>query len=474
MERIASRMDRRQFVARTVAVGAALAAGRFVGAASPITVMAAGDCIITRPVRNIADPDFLALARLFQTADVGFANCEMTFHDLAGYAAPTGACGDLNLYADPAIAAELAWAGINLVTVANNHSGDYGHGGLLATLDHLRAAGITAAGGGANLAQARAPRYRSTARGRVALVACASSIRSGTEASLSHAEIPGRPGISPLRIRTTYGLPAAQLAALRETQTLLASGSGGAAAGATGDLDFLGHTFREAAAAQVMTESRRDDLDAIVAEIQRARAEADLVLVTIHAHESGRTREEPAAFLQTFARACIDAGAHAFLGHGPHVLRGIEIYQGRPIFYSLGNFYFQAETIQQIPEEIYDTCGIDSLAPSDFFAKVMGRMFEADVYWEAIVPRLVFDGGVLVGATLHPVDLRRQEPRTTRGAPHLARGAIADRILRRQAELCRPFGTTITVGDGVAALVLPKRPLARVKGQWTNDIPPAR
>jgi poly-gamma-glutamate capsule biosynthesis protein CapA/YwtB (metallophosphatase superfamily) len=453
VNRVSARISRRQFVTGTAAAATALAANRLVRASSPVTVVAAGDCIITRPIRQIADPDFLELVRLFQGADVGFANCEMTFHDLAGYPAPTGDCGDLNLFADPVIAADLAWSGMNLMTVANNHGGDYGPGGLLATLEHLHAAGITTAGGGANLAQARAPKYRSTAHGRVALVACASSIRSGTEASAAHAEIQGRPGISPLRVRTIYGVPAARLTALRETQASLTHASGGSATPATtGDLQFLGNTFRETPAPTVTTEARREDVDAIVAQIHRARAEADVVLVTIHAHESGHSREDPASFLQPFARACIDAGAHAFFGHGPHVLRGIELYRGRPIFYSLGNFYFQAETIRQIPEEIYANCGIDSLAPSDFFKKVMGRMFEADVYWEALAPRLVFDGDALVSATLYPVDLRRHMPATIRGTPCLARGAAADRILRRQAELSRSFGATITIANGVGTL----------------------
>ncbi len=43
-------------------------------------------------------------------------------------------------------------------------------------------------------------------------------------------------------------------------------------------------------------------------------------------------------FLETFSRRCVDAGADAVIGHGPHELRGIEIYHGAPIFYSLGNF----------------------------------------------------------------------------------------------------------------------------------------
>jgi poly-gamma-glutamate capsule biosynthesis protein CapA/YwtB (metallophosphatase superfamily) len=174
--------------------------------------------------------------------------------------------------------------------------------------------------------------------------------------------------------------------------------------------------------------------------------------VTIHSHENGPTRAEPAAFLPPFARACVDAGAHAFFGHGPHVLRGIEMYKGRPIFYSLGNFYFQAETIQQIPEEIYRNCEITSMAPSDFFKKVMGRMFEDDVFWEATAPQLVFEDGRLVEATIYPVDLRRAEPSTRRGTPMLARSIVADRILKRQAELSQPFNTTVTFDKGVGAI----------------------
>ena len=446
------RVSRRCFVTGTATAAAALATRRLLAAPARLTLAAAGDCIITRRVRQIDDPDFLALARIFQQSDAGFANCEMTFHKYAGYPSPTGACGDLNLIADPQVAGDLAWAGINLMTVANNHGGDYGTGGLLATLDQLHAVGITSAGGGANLAQARAPGYRSTAHGRVALVGCASTVRAGTEASPSHAEIPGRPGVNPLRVKTVYGVPKERLAALRDTQAELVGARGRGATPPAGDLQFFGATFREAPRPVVTVEAEPSDIAAITSEVARAHAEADIVVVTIHAHENGPTRDEPATFLPPFARACIDAGAHAFFGHGPHVLRGIEIYKGRPIFYSLGNFYFQAETIQQIPEEIYSNCQITTTAPSDFFKKVMGRMFEDDVYWEAVAPRLAFEDGRLVEATLYPVDLRRSDPATRRGTPMLARGSVADRILKRQAELSKPFNTTMTLDQGVGTI----------------------
>jgi poly-gamma-glutamate capsule biosynthesis protein CapA/YwtB (metallophosphatase superfamily) len=453
---------RREFLRTTVAAAAGLAvAPRLHASAGPaLSVAAGGDAIITRPLRPLVQPDVVALLKLFQSCDVGFLNCEMTFHDLEGYPAETGACGDLNLIADPRIAADLRWAGFNLTTLANNHALDYGHGGLLATLRHLREAGIVAAGAGTNLAQARAPRFLDTANGRVALIGCASTFRAGSAASAAHADIPGRPGLNPLRVGRIYELPADRLAALRDTQRLLpGTGGGGAGADAGAALRFLGNTFREGPKARVLTEADAGDQRAIVEQVGRARAEADVVLVTIHAHESGGGREQPADFLQPFARACIDAGAHAFLGHGPHVIRALEMYRGFPIFYSLGNLYFQAETIWQIPQEIYDNCELDARSPSGFFQKVMPRSFDApgtdaNAIWEAIVPRMRFRDGRLEALALHPVDLFRALPPTQRGTAGLATGAVAERILARQQTLSATFGTVLTVRNNVAEVKL--------------------
>ena len=157
MRDIATTVARREFLRTTVAAAAGLTLAPLVHAsrARAVTVAAGGDAIITRPLRSLAQPEVTGLLKLFQSSDAGFFNCEMTFHDLEGYPAQTGSCGDLNLIADPRIAADLRWAGFNLTTVANNHALDYGHGGLLATLRHLRAAGIVAGGAGINLAQAR-------------------------------------------------------------------------------------------------------------------------------------------------------------------------------------------------------------------------------------------------------------------------------------------------------------------------------
>lgn len=83
--------------------------------------------------------------------------------------------------------------------------------------------------------------------------------------------------------------------------------------------------------------------------VQLVRPLVDVLVVTFHGGKEGAaaTRvgtgpeflgREPRGNLRRWARAVIDAGADAVVGHGPHVLRGVEFYQGRPIAYSLGNF----------------------------------------------------------------------------------------------------------------------------------------
>lgn len=91
------------------------------------------------------------------------------------------------------------------------------------------------------------------------------------------------------------------------------------------------------------------DIAASAALVDSIRPLVDILVVTFHGGKEGTTAtrvpngpeflaREPRGNLRKFARAVIDAGADAVVGHGPHVLRGVEFYRGRPIAYSLGNF----------------------------------------------------------------------------------------------------------------------------------------
>ena len=102
--------------------------------------------------------------------------------------------------------------------------------------------------------------------------------------------------------------------------------------------------------------------------VRSAASLADIVIVSLHCHESGANRSVPADFIPIFASAVVDAGADVFVGHGPHVLRGIEIYKGKPIFYSLSNFIFQNETLLRMPADSYEQYALDDdvAQPGDY------------------------------------------------------------------------------------------------------------
>jgi len=447
-------MERREFLSRAASVAVGAAASSWADRAASevsrsITLAAVGDCLMTHRFDH-ENPGLQPLLSILRDADVTFGNFEMTLPDPGMYPAATGGCGDLNNSAEGPIPDELRWAGFNIMGLANNHALDYGIDGMLATARKIAAAGIVTAGTGRNLPEARCPAYYDSRDGRGALIACASTIRAGSPATRGNGEILGRPGLNPLRVHTKYRVKASQLATLQQIQEDLFPGKprGPIESPSEEGVNFLGNQFFAGGSPNVITTPDSRDLTGILASVRRARRNADLVLVGIHAHESLGDREIPATFLPEFAHACIDAGAHAFIGHGPHVLRGIEIYKNKPIFYSLGNFIFNAESMRQIPQEIYDTCGISGEDPSDFFDRAM-KGFMDDVYWESVIAQATFIHGELSELKLHPIDLQPSLSRAERGMPIRAEATQSRNILDHLTKLSEPFGTKITQERGV-------------------------
>ena len=81
------------------------------------------------------EPEFLALRELVQSADAGFVNLEILFHNWEPDVIPAASSGGTYMQADPSIAEELVWMGFDMVSMANNHTGDYGYGGLRRTTE---------------------------------------------------------------------------------------------------------------------------------------------------------------------------------------------------------------------------------------------------------------------------------------------------------------------------------------------------
>lgn len=80
------------------------------------------------------------------------------------------------------------------------------------------------------------------------------------------------------------------------------------------------------------------DPTVVLAEIEELKENCDFVVVMVH---WGIERDEkPQEYQRTLGKQYIDAGADLVVGSHPHVLQGIEFYDGKPIVYSLGNFVF--------------------------------------------------------------------------------------------------------------------------------------
>lgn len=425
------------------------------GQSSGFRVFLAGDSILNRKLSVYKDPAYLALIESIRHADAGFTNLETLIHN---YQFPgASVSGGAYMASPPWIVDELKWAGLNLLGVANNHTFDYGSEGMRSTLHALDAAGLTHAGAGENLAFARAPAYLDTADGRVALVACASTFSPGSFAGEQRPDLRGRPGLNPLRFSTTYTVDAATLDGLRRLSLLNAPNAGQR----NGPVRIAGATYQAGNATAIHTAPLKGDLEGIVSSIREARRQADWVIVSIHAHEGKPgNREAPAEFLETFAHAAVDAGADVLVAHGPHVLRAIEIYKGKPVFYSLANFAFENETMQFQPAESYQELDLPSSATAadyyDVRSKNDTRGFPVDrPVWESVVAEVAFNADrTPKEIVLHPVSLGFGEPRAQRGRPRPAAPELSREIINHLAALSAPLGTVVQFANGLGTVML--------------------
>lgn len=466
------------------------------------TIAIAGEYLAARPFAQHTDPGLLGIRDLLHAADVAYAHLEMNF----------GAFGDVHagradtfgsyMLADPQVARDLRWLGVDVLSMANNHSLDFGRRGLLSTLGACRAAGLVCAGTGRDLDEARAPAYAETPGGRVALVSTASGNKPHEWAGRPKETMAGRPGINPLRVGMEYEVDAPAAAALREavrglgilrTSAQTGPGRTGQALGPDqfqpalpGGQSAAGEfVFREGTAHRIDTRCHPGDLEANLRSIRTAAAQADVVLVAHHFNLSeGPRGDRPPAFVREFAHRAVDEGADVFLGHGWHKTLGIEIYRGRPIFYGLGNLFAQSAFLEHVPADGYETWGHDpDLLPSqtpDLWPLHPGLEPHRETWWSSALISVRLESGRLETVRLHPVELGRDvsaeapitrrtggssEHPLTEGRPRLATGGNATRVLERVQRLSEELGTHLRIDDGVGSLHLGARSAVGIGGK---------
>jgi poly-gamma-glutamate capsule biosynthesis protein CapA/YwtB (metallophosphatase superfamily) len=429
------------------------------------TLAAVGDCIISRPLSQLmaTDPRFAEVVRLLRDAHATFGNLETSITDAAApEVVPMGTPEDWTVRADPASAADLRSLGFDLVGRANNHSADWGPGGLRETGRHLDAAGLVHAGVGASLAAARSPRYLETPWGRVGLVAAAATY--GTDAAPAidaFGEVAARPGVSALGVTPVVTVPGEvmdSLAALRE---------------AFPDIDLAWTPnldpkqrlelqrvrYERGDAFEVRFEIDAEDRTALLRAIRLATQHADLSIVAIHAHHGEHSPDRPPGSLRDLACDAIEHGAGAVIVSGPHRLAPVEIHAGRPILYGLGNFIWSDMT-EPLQGYFYrhSRTAVGSaddpamVTDADLTAALNAESFDDEEIFRAVVATIGFEAGAVREVRLHPVELGFGEPLTRSGIPRRASAAAAREILERVRAISEPLGTTLSVEDGVGLI----------------------
>lgn len=426
------------------------------------TITAVGDALLTMRL-NKKDPQCIELKEIFEKADVRVANFEMTVHDYE--VSPSAVSGGTWVVNSPRVIDDLKWLGLNLYSGATNHSLDWGQEGLQATIRHLKERDVAYAGIGNNLAEASMPAYLDTPEGRVALISVCSTGKDWHMAGEQRPDTLGRPGINMLRFETVNYLPQEDIAELKRItdktyvnarrMQMEREGFEKPTKGFA-----IGSNRFEVGDPGTKTFCNPNDLARILRYVKEARQQADIVIVSLHVHEFQKADKElPADFAREFAHAVIDGGTDLFLAHGPHVLRGIEIYKGRPILHGLGNFFMQSSSVERQPQDFYDiyNLGLEN-TPSDGFAArtqnwTAGQSAQPKVY-ESVIARLEFVDGKVKGFELIPITLGFKKKISRKGRPELASLEDGIQILHNLQSLSDEFGTKIEIKEGIGTIVL--------------------
>jgi poly-gamma-glutamate capsule biosynthesis protein CapA/YwtB (metallophosphatase superfamily) len=425
-------------------------------------IVACGDALFSGGnLRNRLDPE---LIRLLSEADGAFANAEFCCPARDTPPAPRRFITAV----EPAAIDELTSIGINLISFANNHTGDFGPQGVLDTIRACEARKVMASGIGRSLEEARRARFRDTPNGRIGLVSLSTTRAAEFAASSPGSGIAARPGLNPLRWGRAYVLPDKEFADMQRIEALLGIAESrkevlrvevvkdpGPDRFGFGSFFEGNLQIERGAAAGVRYFSNDKDRKSILANVRDAANRAECVLVSVHTHEGTDENwysERAAPFIEEFCRLAVEAGASAVLCHGAHMLRGVEFHRGAPIFYSLNSLFMEFEAAEtRMTPEMYEAYGFgpDSL-PSDLHMSRIhdeqGRkhgFYAGPRFSRSVVAVCEFGNGA-PGVRLTPLDLDLSRARPAdRGLPAIATAEEGRAIAEDLARMSACYGTRI-------------------------------
>ena len=340
---------------------------------TPIDLVFAGDLVLDEPD---ADHWLSGIAPVIRAADLAIGHLEVP-HSQRG----TELKGDVPAPgADPAHIPALSRAGFGAVSLAGNHMSDLGAVGIADTRALLSENEIAFTGAGANLIEAMAPAYLSVGGRHIGFLSfnCV-----GPEAAWATDE---SAGCAYVRIETADGrpiAPSAQLERINEAS--------------------LGHM--------------RDAIGAV-------RRDADIVIVALH-KGIVHTPATLAPYERALAHAAIDAGSDIVVGHHAHIVRGIEIYRGKPIFHGLGNGCVVTRALS--PRQSHPERAAWARKRRELFGFEPDPAYELAPFHPEAINAMLGRVRVLPNGTMQPgiIPVHVEAP----GRPVLATGSRADRVI---------------------------------------------
>lgn len=372
------------------------------------TLALTGQSLIKHDIRDIRTPAFQDVQSLLRQADLSFTNFEGT---ILGRHGGWPLKGSFFGCSDPAVLDALGAIGFQALSLSNNHAFDLGPSGVLSTLEEVEKRGFLHAGLGRNAQEVSRASIATINQRRIALVA----MDGGPGPDFMYAadadeNRPERPGVNRLRLSQVLevdDLAFEQIRAVRDkigyTAIDLANDS------QPDDPPRLDPQAEVAIARCVFKRSDRygrgvriDEVDMArnLAAIASAARDEALVIAYLHHHHWASDWYQLPEWVSGVAKRCIDAGASMFVSHGAPVLQPVEIYRGRPIFYSLGNFIFHVRsekstwTAAEVWESVVGVCSFasdNSLIDISFHPVVIGgdEGLEDGVLERRLVPQLV-------------------------------------------------------------------------------------
>jgi len=462
----------------------------------PFSLMVVGDIIQTNPITQRTDPAVRAIIDPVKECDVAFGNMESNFGDYRNQRSGIG-----GLQGAKEVAADVKKMGFHLVARSSNHSTDQGVEEMLKSNRYLQEEGIAYAGTGINLEDARNPQYIETPKGRIGLVAMTMSMRGRVDnqssrsadcgmemASYGAGNRNGAAGINFLRATPSIVLPPHLFEGIKKIKEYEAECAQKAIEEHSGDVTgdgsevsrVMNHLFgnvgngdkRVMLYTQMFEEGdspcglnyvvNPDDLRLNLRSIRQGKEWSDFMIATIHTHDNINTlrhldfmQQVPSGYLVDLAHQAIDNGADVFVVTGPHLLRGIEIYKGKPIFYSMGSFIYQLWGTPAGPDRYTDNhmdwfysetteteCNMDMWPPHSITKHKDLTNMES---MESISAQVNYDDGKIKEIILRPIEFGYDAPLSQHGIPRVPKTEVAMRILKRMQRMSAEFGTTVEI-----------------------------